>query len=158
MQHCVAGEIPELEFVAAEFDHVLSVMLASRRDFDTERIAASALTWVQHGVLKIIAAGPIRLTALAQMLRQSPPSMSVTIRRMQQHGLVTRAGSADRRVALIEATPRGISALEESQSQMLAETIRRLFELTQDEREQVRRALPVLERLVDTSKRNVRVR
>src|SRR5205085_9521933 len=67
----------------------------------------------QFGLLSILSGRPRMLTELATLQGVSLPSMSTSISAMVERGWVRRGSpEGDRRVAIIEVTPPGRSALD----------------------------------------------
>ena len=92
--------------------------------------------------------GPITLGALAAHERVQPPSMTRIVSGLEERGLAVREPDAtDRRLVVVRITAEGSALLEADRRRRDAWLARRLRELTADEREALRRAAPVLEKL-----------
>jgi DNA-binding MarR family transcriptional regulator len=93
--------------------------------------------------------GPISLGDLAAAERVSPPSMTRIVGHLEQQELVVReVDAADRRVARLRITPKGARILQTTRTKKNAYLAKRLRLLSEEERELLKRALPLLERLV----------
>ena len=92
--------------------------------------------------------GPITLGALAAHERVQPPSMTRIVSGLEERGLAVRQPDAsDRRLVVVRITAEGSALLEADRRRRDAWLARRLREFTADEREALRRAAPVLEKL-----------
>ena len=92
--------------------------------------------------------GPMTLGALAAHERVQPPSMTRIVSGLEERGLAVREPDAtDRRLVVVRITAEGSALLEADRRRRDAWLARRLRELTADEREALRRAAPVLEKL-----------
>lgn len=92
--------------------------------------------------------GPCSPTALAEIERVQPPSMTRVLAGLEERGLTRRAPhETDRRQAVIDLSDAGRALLEETRKQRHAWFTRCLDDLSPEDRERLRAALPVLERL-----------
>ena len=72
-------------------------------------------------VLAVLGEGPRRITELAELEGLAQPTMTVLVRRLQERGWVSRAGSPDDgRVVLVAITARGRKAVEAFRAEFLA--------------------------------------
>lgn len=95
--------------------------------------------------------GPITLGELASAERIQPPSMTRTVSALEQRGLVAReSDSDDRRLVIVRLSDEGMRMLAADRRRRDAWLNQRLRELTSDEREVLRRAVPVLEKLASS--------
>jgi len=95
--------------------------------------------------------GPITLGELASAERIQPPSMTRTVSALEQRGLVAReSDSDDRRLVIVRLSDEGKRMLAADRRRRDAWLNQRLRELTPDERELLRRAVPVLEKLASS--------
>ncbi|HEX6329308.1 MAG TPA: MarR family transcriptional regulator [Jiangellaceae bacterium] len=95
--------------------------------------------------------GPITLGELASAERIQPPSMTRTVSALEQRGLVAReSDSDDRRLVIVRLSDEGKRMLAADRRRREAWLNQRLRELTSDEREVLRRAVPVLEKLASS--------
>jgi DNA-binding MarR family transcriptional regulator len=95
--------------------------------------------------------GPITLGELASAERIQPPSMTRTVSALEQRGLVAReSDSDDRRLVIVRLSDEGKRMLAADRRRRDAWLNQRLRELTSDEREVLRRAVPVLEKLASS--------
>jgi DNA-binding MarR family transcriptional regulator len=126
----------------------LSVMRLARRlraeraptDVSLSQISALA-TLYRHG--------PQTPGELAAHERVQPPSMTRLLTRLEEVGLVTRAPhQTDRRQVLITLAPEGHALLEDSRARKDAWLAQRLAALPAADRETLRKAADVLDRLV----------
>jgi DNA-binding MarR family transcriptional regulator len=94
--------------------------------------------------------GPLSIGELALTERVSPPSMTRVVGHLEERHLVTREVDAtDRRVARLRVTPTGARTLAAMRTRKQAYLARRLRLLSEEDRERLAAALPVLERLVE---------
>lgn len=138
---------------AAELSSTLriAVMRLSRRlrsgrerflDLPASQVAA-LLSLERHG--------PITPRELAEYEKVRPPSMTRTIAQLERRGLVARSPHpTDGRQVLVSATAEGQGLLKEDRKRREAWLAQRLRELTPREREVLRAAAPVLEKLGNT--------
>jgi DNA-binding MarR family transcriptional regulator len=95
--------------------------------------------------------GPITLGELAAAERIQPPSMTRTVSALEERGLVAReSDSDDRRLVIVRLSDEGKQMLAADRRRRDAWLNQRLRELTSDEREVLRRAVPVLEKLASS--------
>lgn len=92
--------------------------------------------------------GPVRISALAETENVQPPSMTRTVASLAEQGLVERtANPHDGRQVLVSITELGTAALEEDRCRRQAWFDDHLRALSGTERETLRAALPVLQRM-----------
>lgn len=96
----------------------------------------------------IDAEGPLTLGELAAIEQVQPPSMTRIVARLEEHALVARTVDAnDRRIVRVKITDEGKRLLEQSRTKRDAFLAKRVARLSDDEREILARAIPLLERL-----------
>jgi DNA-binding MarR family transcriptional regulator len=89
-------------------------------------------------------------TALAEIERVQPPSMTRIIAALEERGYVIREPHpTDRRQVVIEITPKGLALIEQDRSRRQAWLTGALAALTPEERAQLRSVIPIFERLLD---------
>lgn len=94
--------------------------------------------------------GPLTLTELASAEHIQPPSATAVANRLQEAGLVDReADQADGRISRLRVTTEGRRLLERSRSRKTAFLAGRLRHLSDAERSTLRRAVEVLDRLLE---------
>lgn len=92
--------------------------------------------------------GDLAVGELAARERIQPPSMTRIVNGLADGGyVVRRAHETDRRQVVVSLTDQGRTTLRADRARRDAWLARRLGELTADERETLRRAAPLLERL-----------
>ena len=92
--------------------------------------------------------GESSIGALADHEKVKPPSMTRTVTCLEEAGHVRRRTSEfDKRQVLVELTQQGRDVLEADRRKRDAWLAQRLAELTREEREILRAAAPILERL-----------
>lgn len=92
--------------------------------------------------------GPLALNELARHERVKPPSMTRIIGQLEGRALVERAPHpVDRRQVLFAPTAEGRRLIKEDRKRRDAWLAQRLRELTPAERDALRAAVPVLEKL-----------
>jgi DNA-binding MarR family transcriptional regulator len=97
----------------------------------------------------IEAHGPLAPSELATLERIQRPTATRILARLEEAGLVERAGDpADRRVSLITATAHGTTLLRRLRGRKNAYLARRLRGLPQEELRTLERAADILERLL----------
>ena len=125
----------------------ISVMRLARR-LRAER-ADETLTLSQLASLGTLGRhGAMPLGELAAHERVQPPSMTRIVAGLEEHGLVVREPHAtDRRLVIVRLTDEAVGLIAADRRRRDAWLARRLRELTTDEHEALRRAVPVLEKL-----------
>ena len=125
----------------------ISVMRLARR-LRAER-AEETLTLSQLATLGTLGRhGAMTLGELAAHERVQPPSMTRIVAGLEEHGLVVREPHAtDRRLVIVHLTDEAMRLIAADRRRRDAWLARRLRELTPDEHEALRRAVPVLEKL-----------
>ncbi|WP_432028950.1 MarR family winged helix-turn-helix transcriptional regulator [Streptomyces sp. 1222.5] len=94
--------------------------------------------------------GPDSPGSLADLERVRPQAMAGTLAGLEQRGLVSRApDAADGRRAIVSLTEEGRAVLEQRRSESVARLARALDEVTPPERQALRDALPLLDRLAE---------
>jgi DNA-binding MarR family transcriptional regulator len=89
--------------------------------------------------------GPLGLGELSQRERVTPPSMNRTVGALVQSGYTTRTTSTeDARKVVIDLTDDGHRVIDETRQRRDAWFSRQLAELTEDQREVLRAAAPIL--------------
>jgi DNA-binding MarR family transcriptional regulator len=92
--------------------------------------------------------GPQTPGELAAHERVQPPSMTRIVKALEAEGLVTRRPHpTDGRQVVVALTPSGVALLREDRKRREAWLAQRLCELSAEERELLRKASPVLEKL-----------
>jgi DNA-binding MarR family transcriptional regulator len=126
----------------------ISVMRLSRR-LRNEREAADDLSANSLAVLGTLSRyGPMTIGDLAAAEKVQPPSMTRTVAALCAKGLVQRQPHvSDRRVVVISLTESAHEVIMESRRRKEAWLNHRLRELTPVERQTLREAAPILERL-----------
>ncbi|MFI9595177.1 MarR family winged helix-turn-helix transcriptional regulator [Nonomuraea sp. NPDC052265] len=110
--------------------------------------AGQPVTTQQYAVLGSLEHGPRRMTELAEEHAVQLPTMTVQINRLEYAGLVARGSDpADARVRTVELTGEGRDRLRAVRRARIARLARDLAALTDDERDVLAAALPVLAKL-----------
>ncbi|HEX6447519.1 MAG TPA: MarR family transcriptional regulator [Streptosporangiales bacterium] len=125
----------------------LSRRLRSQRSHELESLPASQVgalvTLERHGTLA--------LHELARYEKVRPPSMNRIVGQLEERGLVEREPHpTDRRQVLFAPTDEGRALIKEDRRRRDAWLAQRLRELTPGERETLRAAAPVLEKLANS--------
>ena len=98
----------------------------------------------------IEAHGPLAPSELATLERIQRPTATRVLARLEEGGLVERAGDpTDRRVSLVSASRRGAALLRRMHGRKNAYLARRLRGLERDELRTLERAADILERLLE---------
>jgi DNA-binding MarR family transcriptional regulator len=113
--------------------------------------AGGELSPSQSAALTTIAAhGPLTPSELAQRERIQRPTATRVLARLEEAGLLDRAGDpADRRSTLVSATAAGRALLAAQRERKDAFLARRLDRLTPDDLATLDRATEILERLLE---------
>lgn len=125
----------------------IAVMRLSRRlrsERSDETLGLSQLS----ALASLMRSGPLSPTALAEIERIQPPSMTRVITALEERGLVERAPhSSDRRQSVIEITEGGRSIVLEDRRRRAAWLAMRFATLSKDEQAQIAAVLPIIERI-----------
>jgi DNA-binding MarR family transcriptional regulator len=126
----------------------ISIMRLSRR-LRSERAADDDLSANALAVLGTLSRhGSMTVGDLAAVEKVQPPSMTRTVAALVSKGLLQRAPHhSDRRVVLVTLTEAGHEVVTQSRRRKEAWLNHRLRELTPAERQTLRDAAPILERL-----------
>jgi DNA-binding MarR family transcriptional regulator len=126
----------------------LSVARLARR-LRRERDPSNSLSVGSMSVLGVlIRNGESTIGQLAAHERVRPPSMTRTVNALVDQGYAQRrASDADGRVVLIDLCEKGRQTLHADRRQRNAFLLRQLAQLTPEERDLIRRAAPLIERL-----------
>ena len=126
----------------------VAVMRLSRR-LRSERQESDTLTPNQLSVLGTLSrCGPLTIGELAAAEKVQPPSMTRTVTAMCDKGLLLRAPHAsDRRQVVVSLTGLADEVIVDSRRRKEAWLNHRLRELTPAERQILRQAAPILDRL-----------
>ncbi len=110
------------------------------------------LTLTQLSALASLAkCGPLSPTALAEIERVQPPSMTRVISHLEERGLATRvAHASDRRQSVIAISPAGQERIDEDRRRSRAWLARVLAGLGEQDRAVLEAAVPLLERLAQS--------
>lgn len=92
--------------------------------------------------------GPMPLNEIAASEHLSAPSVTKTITRMEEAGLIDRlTDPTDRRVSLVTLSKKGSALVDQIRSRRNAFLLLRLQELSPTDLASIEQALPILERL-----------
>jgi DNA-binding MarR family transcriptional regulator len=146
----VPGEVDVTALATLLFDTLAAMSMAMRRD-NVGRVAAGDITWSQHAILAaLIGNGPMRLSELAALERQKPPSTTTATVRMERKGWLTRAPDpSDHRAVLVAVTPQGVAAHRSSVESMQTRLAARLSTFTDTDLHHLKRAVHVLARMAE---------
>ena len=125
----------------------VAVMRLARR-LRSER-SAPGVTLTQLAVLGTLERhGPLTPRELADHEKVQPPSMTRVVAALEESGLVARTPHpSDRRQVLVAATPAALTMLREDRRRRDAWLSPRLAALSRDERETLRAAVAILDRV-----------
>ena len=120
-----------------------------RRRLATERDPHNDLSLSAMAVLGgLFKEGEMTLGQLADREKVQPPSMTRTVNCLEDGGYVTRRQSdTDKRLVLVAITERGRATVKADRARRDAWLSHRLAELTPAERDTLREAAPILEKL-----------
>lgn len=144
----IGMERTTLDTAALAHDLRLAVMRLSRR-LRSQR-ADTSLTLTQLAALSTLRAkGPLSPGELAGYERVQPPSMTRVLATLEGAGLVTRSKhQTDGRQVIVQVTDEANRILDEEVRMREAWLAQRISELVPDEREQLRRASAIIDRLL----------
>jgi len=127
----------------------LAVARLARRVRQEGTSAGDDLTASRLAALTTIEAlGPITLGELAAIEQVQPPSMTRIVARLEEGGLVERQiDPSDRRIVRVRMTAFGKRLLAQTRTKRDEFLAQRVARLTEDERELLERAIPLLEKL-----------
>ena len=134
-------------------DHLPSelrlAVMRLRRRLANERHPDNDVSISHMGVLAVLnRRGDLTLGELAATERVQPPSMSRTVKCLEEGGLVSRRPhETDGRITYVSITETGRATLAADRDRRDAWLARRLDDLTPEERDALRRAAPLLQRL-----------
>jgi DNA-binding MarR family transcriptional regulator len=104
----------------------------------------------QLSALSVLMGGPRTLGELASLEQVQPPTMSRVVRELEGAGLVTRTrDAADARVVWVEWTAEGRTVLSQGRELRVMTLERQIRALPAAERMVLRRALGIVERLLE---------
>lgn len=109
------------------------------------------LTPSQRSVLSTLSRhGPVPMSRLAELESISRPAATRITDRLEEKSLVVRRRHPDdRRSAVAEITPEGLSLLEKGRRERTAFLARRLAKLSREDRRKLAEAIEVLDSLVE---------
>jgi DNA-binding MarR family transcriptional regulator len=138
----VKGSAP-VERTADQWRQVTRMLRAS----SDEDWTALSLTRAQLRILvRLLQDGPSAVGQLAGQFKVTLPSITATVDRLVQQGLVTREDDpADRRRVINRLTPQGATLIERLQEGKRARLVAALERLSSDELDHLRRGLTGLE-------------
>ncbi|MER5911439.1 MarR family transcriptional regulator [Streptomyces sp. NPDC001982] len=141
------GETPDTAPLAAALR--LAVARITRRLRQAHAVGDVSLSGVSV-LARLAGAGPDSPGALAEVERVRPQAMASTLAGLEQRGLVRRSpDAADGRRVIVTITDEGRTVLEHRRSESVSRLTRALGEFTPQEREVLRDALPLLDRLAE---------
>ena len=108
------------------------------------------LSRTELGLLKTLAGGSRRITELAELEGLAQPTITITIKQLEEQGLVTRTRqSDDGRVVLVTLTETGKAALEDYGDELRAVLGDYLAEISDEHVEALATATGTLAQLID---------
>jgi len=148
-----ANDMPTAEMVARTDAGLASELRLSvmrlRRRLANERHPDNPLSMGAMAVLGcLFRNGDLTVGELAALERVQPPSMTRTVNALEEGGFIARrAHETDGRQVVVVLSDQGRTTLLADRARRDAWLARRLRDLTPEERDLLRRAAPVLERL-----------
>jgi DNA-binding MarR family transcriptional regulator len=97
----------------------------------------------------LVFAGPKSLRELADAEQVRPPTMSRVVAGLEKGRLVRRHATDDGRRMRLEATPKGVTLMWESRKRRVETLARTVAELPEAECDELRRALLLIQRIVE---------
>ena len=148
-----ANDMPTAEMVARTDAGLASELRLSvmrlRRRLANERHPDNPLSMGAMAVLGcLFRNGDLTVGELAALERVQPPSMTRTVNALEEGGFIARrAHETDGRQVVVVLSDQGRTTLLADRARRDAWLARRLRDLTPEERDLLRRAAPILERL-----------
>lgn len=123
-----------------------------RRRLAAERVPGNELSAGAMSVIGVLVRnGELTIGELAAAERVQPPSMTRTVTCLEQEGFVQRKPhESDKRVVVVSLTDQGHKTVQAERKRRDAWLAQRLKTLAPAERETLRAAIPILERLAST--------
>lgn len=152
MVKTAVADAPKLRSEVSELANTLRIgVMRLERRLRSQR-SSEVLTVSQLSALGILdRLGPLSPTQLAAAERVQPPSMTRVVSALEELGFVYRhPHQSDGRQWVIALTEAGRALLAENRSLRQAWLEARLDELTPQERDALRRAAPIMQRLADS--------
>ena len=111
--------------------------------------AATGLSPARLSALSVVVfGGPLRISDLARAEQVKTPTMTPIVAALERDGLVTReADEKDARAAVLRATAKGQKLMAEGRSRRVAELSAELRTLSGSDRQRLRRAAVLMQRL-----------
>ncbi len=137
---------------AAELASVLRpALLRLTRQVRQQRVDTSVTLTQLSAMFTLNVRGPMSAGDLAACEKVQPPSMTKVIANLDERGLVQRdPHPTDGRQVIISITPAGQALLDSEKEQRDAWLARQLASLSADERAQLERVIPILDKLAQT--------
>jgi DNA-binding MarR family transcriptional regulator len=131
--------------------HSAAIQLLRRLRREDEK---TGLSPARLSALSVVAfGGPLRITDLARAEQVKTPTITPIVAALERDGLITReADRRDARVAILRATPKGERLMAEGRARRVATLAGELQTLASKDREVLRRAAALLDRLSRTPK------
>jgi DNA-binding MarR family transcriptional regulator len=121
-----------------------------------KQVRDSEISRTEGGVLSILSEGPRRITELAELEGVAQPTMTLLVKRLEEHEWVTRGDlPEDGRVTLISITDSGSATLEAFRARFFAALRADLEELSDEELATLVSATEALGSFVDRLQRPV---
>lgn len=98
----------------------------------------------------LVFGGPRSLGELADAEQVRPPTMTRIVAGLERGGLVRRHATEDGRRVRLEATARGTKMMWEGRKRRVESLANALTSLSEDERQQIRGAIPLLQQIIRT--------
>ena len=116
-----------------------------RKEDDASGLSAPRLS----ALSVVVFGGPLSLGDLARAEQVRPPTMTRIVTGLEREGLVTRNGAiSDRRLTLIEATPRGRKVLAAGRARRVEKLAAALDSLSGEERGELERGVEIVREVV----------
>jgi DNA-binding MarR family transcriptional regulator len=101
------------------------------------------------GVLRVLRAGPRRITELAAEERVTQPAITLLVNRLQERGWVERVPDpSDKRAVLVSLTPTGQTVFEQLRAEYRALLHEEMASLDDEEVEILAAAVEILDKLI----------
>jgi DNA-binding MarR family transcriptional regulator len=121
-----------------------------------KEVRDSEISRTEGGVLSILSEGSRRITELAELEGVAQPTMTLLVKRLEEHGWVSRGAlPEDGRVAVISITEAGSATLEAFRARFFAVLRADLEDLSEEELAALSSATEALGSFVDKLQRRV---
>ncbi|MBN9613837.1 MAG: MarR family transcriptional regulator [Actinobacteria bacterium] len=146
-QHPPEASLPRADDLA--LDLIRSAARFTRVAGRVPGVAYSSVAW--RVLSDLAAAGPVRVSELAQLQRVAQPTMTALVQRLESEAWVSRESDpADGRATLVRITPHGEADLADYRRRAAARVVPVLSALDEADRAALARAAELMQRIGDS--------